>query len=250
MIPDITGDAQISGVYWTLLIEVKFYLFIALQYALLKERFLAGIAGGLVAAGIAPVRPARPRIAALGVFPGLLCRDIPVPGRGARLGGDGLYRTRRRDARDRRRDDRDPARRAGGAGRLPRRRRSPVRTRSEIPARPSLARVSRHDVLQQLPLAQPRRRSRLCLVRRRSCPRRGCPDRVDGSCRRALPDFRAASRPPRPPLGGDGSERRRDPCKSPWRHDRRGAAHARLADRPAADDRQPRLGASGAVALG
>jgi peptidoglycan/LPS O-acetylase OafA/YrhL len=53
MIPDITGDAQVSGVYWTLLIEVKFYLLIALQYAILKDRFLAGISGGLVAACIA-----------------------------------------------------------------------------------------------------------------------------------------------------------------------------------------------------
>jgi peptidoglycan/LPS O-acetylase OafA/YrhL len=55
MIPDITGDLQVSGVYWTLLIEVKFYVFIAVQYAILKDRFLGGIAGVLIAAGIALV---------------------------------------------------------------------------------------------------------------------------------------------------------------------------------------------------
>jgi peptidoglycan/LPS O-acetylase OafA/YrhL len=53
MIPDITGDPQASGVYWTLLIEVKFYLFIAIQYAILKERFLFTIAGALVASCLA-----------------------------------------------------------------------------------------------------------------------------------------------------------------------------------------------------
>jgi peptidoglycan/LPS O-acetylase OafA/YrhL len=53
MIPDVTADPQLSGVYWTLLIEVKFYLFIALQYAILKDRFLAGIMGAIVASGIA-----------------------------------------------------------------------------------------------------------------------------------------------------------------------------------------------------
>lgn len=53
MIADITGDPQVSGVYWTLLIEVKFYLFIALQYAILRDRFLAPIAGALIASGVA-----------------------------------------------------------------------------------------------------------------------------------------------------------------------------------------------------
>lgn len=53
MISDFTGDTPVSGVYWTLLIEVKFYLVIALQYAILKDRFLLGIAGALPALGIA-----------------------------------------------------------------------------------------------------------------------------------------------------------------------------------------------------
>lgn len=53
MIPDVTADPQVSGVYWTLLIEVKFYLFIAIQYAIFKDRFLAGIAGALVASSVA-----------------------------------------------------------------------------------------------------------------------------------------------------------------------------------------------------
>jgi peptidoglycan/LPS O-acetylase OafA/YrhL len=53
MIPDLTADPEVSGVYWTLLIEVKFYLFIAIQYAILKERFLLGIAGALIASSVA-----------------------------------------------------------------------------------------------------------------------------------------------------------------------------------------------------
>ena len=52
MISDVTHDA-VSGVYWTLLIEVKFYLFIAIQYALLKTRGLPFIAGGLLALSLA-----------------------------------------------------------------------------------------------------------------------------------------------------------------------------------------------------
>jgi peptidoglycan/LPS O-acetylase OafA/YrhL len=48
MISDVTHDA-VSGVYWTLLIEIKFYLFIALQYALLKTRGLAAVVCGLLA---------------------------------------------------------------------------------------------------------------------------------------------------------------------------------------------------------
>jgi peptidoglycan/LPS O-acetylase OafA/YrhL len=52
MISDVTHDA-VSGVYWTLLIEVKFYLFIAMQYALLKTRGLPFVAGGLLALSLA-----------------------------------------------------------------------------------------------------------------------------------------------------------------------------------------------------
>jgi peptidoglycan/LPS O-acetylase OafA/YrhL len=38
MVQDIFGQDLLNGVFWTLLIEIKFYAFIALQYLLLRER--------------------------------------------------------------------------------------------------------------------------------------------------------------------------------------------------------------------
>ena len=32
MVQDVFGQDMLNGVYWTLLIEIKFYVFIALQY--------------------------------------------------------------------------------------------------------------------------------------------------------------------------------------------------------------------------
>jgi peptidoglycan/LPS O-acetylase OafA/YrhL len=49
MIADVTHDPPVSAVYWTLLIEIKFYLFIALQFAVLKDRFLGATVAGLIA---------------------------------------------------------------------------------------------------------------------------------------------------------------------------------------------------------
>ncbi|HIJ63124.1 MAG TPA: acyltransferase, partial [Rhodospirillaceae bacterium] len=37
-VSDVLGVEAVSGVFWTLLIEIKFYLFIAVQYALFKGR--------------------------------------------------------------------------------------------------------------------------------------------------------------------------------------------------------------------
>lgn len=48
MIADVTHDA-VSGFYWTLLIEIKFYVFIAVQYALLRSRGMPAIVFGLLA---------------------------------------------------------------------------------------------------------------------------------------------------------------------------------------------------------
>ena len=48
MVSDIVRQRSVSGVYWTLLIEIKFYVFIALQYALLRGRGMATIVAGLV----------------------------------------------------------------------------------------------------------------------------------------------------------------------------------------------------------
>lgn len=41
MVPDLFKTDSISGVYWTLLIEVKFYIFIALYFCFLKNRFIS-----------------------------------------------------------------------------------------------------------------------------------------------------------------------------------------------------------------
>lgn len=49
MISDIIHEPSVSGVYWTLLIEVKFYLFVALQYAVLQDRRLGWVVGGIIA---------------------------------------------------------------------------------------------------------------------------------------------------------------------------------------------------------
>ena len=38
MVQDIFGQDLLNGVFWTLLIEIKFYAFIALQYLLLRDR--------------------------------------------------------------------------------------------------------------------------------------------------------------------------------------------------------------------
>ena len=40
MVQDIFGQDLLNGVFWTLLIEIKFYAFIALQYLLLRDRGL------------------------------------------------------------------------------------------------------------------------------------------------------------------------------------------------------------------
>lgn len=58
MVSDIVRQRSVSGVYWTLLIEIKFYVFIALQYALLRGRGMAVVLAGLVglAAAAAAVR--------------------------------------------------------------------------------------------------------------------------------------------------------------------------------------------------
>lgn len=41
MVSDLFKTASISGVYWTLLIEVKFYIFISLYFYFLKSRFIS-----------------------------------------------------------------------------------------------------------------------------------------------------------------------------------------------------------------
>lgn len=46
---DLLGIEAVSGVFWTLLIEIKFYLFIALQYRLLGQRHLHKVLLGLLA---------------------------------------------------------------------------------------------------------------------------------------------------------------------------------------------------------
>jgi peptidoglycan/LPS O-acetylase OafA/YrhL len=39
-VSDLFGKTSVSGVYWTLLIEIKFYAFIALQFTVLRDRYL------------------------------------------------------------------------------------------------------------------------------------------------------------------------------------------------------------------
>lgn len=47
-VTDVLGIQAVSGVFWTLLIEIKFYIFIAIQYALLGRRHLRSIFAALV----------------------------------------------------------------------------------------------------------------------------------------------------------------------------------------------------------
>ncbi len=43
LVSDVFKTASISGVYWTLLIEVKFYMFIAIYYFFLRDRYIPGV---------------------------------------------------------------------------------------------------------------------------------------------------------------------------------------------------------------
>jgi peptidoglycan/LPS O-acetylase OafA/YrhL len=49
MAQDVFGQGLLNGVYWTLLIEIKFYVFIALQYLLLRDRGTVAIMVILIA---------------------------------------------------------------------------------------------------------------------------------------------------------------------------------------------------------
>jgi peptidoglycan/LPS O-acetylase OafA/YrhL len=49
MVQDVFGQDLLNGVYWTLLIEIKFYVFLALQYLLLRDRGTFAVMVGLVA---------------------------------------------------------------------------------------------------------------------------------------------------------------------------------------------------------
>jgi len=49
MVTDLLGIDAVSGVYWTLLIEVKFYLFIALYHRVLGDRGMGWVVLGLIA---------------------------------------------------------------------------------------------------------------------------------------------------------------------------------------------------------
>jgi peptidoglycan/LPS O-acetylase OafA/YrhL len=49
MVQDVFGQDLLNGVYWTLLIEIKFYAFIALQYLLLRDRGTVAIMVILIA---------------------------------------------------------------------------------------------------------------------------------------------------------------------------------------------------------
>ncbi len=48
VLTDILGTAPVSGVFWTLFVEIKFYFFILLQYALLGRRFSLVVVVGLL----------------------------------------------------------------------------------------------------------------------------------------------------------------------------------------------------------
>lgn len=52
MVSDLLRVEPVSGVYWTLLIEAKFYLFIALHHALLRGRGTTAVFLGLVATNL------------------------------------------------------------------------------------------------------------------------------------------------------------------------------------------------------
>ena len=49
MVQDVFGQDLLNGVYWTLLIEIKFYIFIALQYLLLRDRGTVAVMVSLIA---------------------------------------------------------------------------------------------------------------------------------------------------------------------------------------------------------
>ena len=51
-VSDVLGIEAVSGVFWTLLIEIKFYVVIAIQYALLGRRHIHSIFAALVAFGV------------------------------------------------------------------------------------------------------------------------------------------------------------------------------------------------------
>ena len=53
MVQDVFGQELLNGVYWTLLIEIKFYVFLAFQYLLLRDRGTVAIMVGLVALNVA-----------------------------------------------------------------------------------------------------------------------------------------------------------------------------------------------------
>lgn len=48
MVQDVFHKEPMSGVYWTLLIEVKFYLFLAVQYLLLRDRGILIVLAALI----------------------------------------------------------------------------------------------------------------------------------------------------------------------------------------------------------
>lgn len=47
-VADLLGTGDVSGVFWTLLIEIKFYAFIAIQYAVLGRRHMHLVLAGLL----------------------------------------------------------------------------------------------------------------------------------------------------------------------------------------------------------
>ncbi len=49
-VSDLLGIEAVSGVFWTLLIEIKFYIFIALQFALFRGRYTHGVLAALLLA--------------------------------------------------------------------------------------------------------------------------------------------------------------------------------------------------------
>ncbi len=49
MVQDVFGQELLNGVYWTLLIEIKFYVFLALQYLVLRDRGTVAIMVTLIA---------------------------------------------------------------------------------------------------------------------------------------------------------------------------------------------------------
>jgi peptidoglycan/LPS O-acetylase OafA/YrhL len=49
MVPDLTRMPLVNGVYWTLIIEIKFYVLIALQYRLLGDRMRLAVPAAIMA---------------------------------------------------------------------------------------------------------------------------------------------------------------------------------------------------------